>query len=195
MGRGKEISELKASSERVGKLDRSIDLLLDKYGNIIDGRHRLAVDENWPKVKLEHVETDKQLLIARLVSNVRRRFVSFEEKSKMLAQLGKYTLKRGSSFTGMSYRWVMKYIPAKYKARAGTRKPSDMLPFYESKGSDVLNLYKSKSQKTKSKVACLATQEYEQLLLEPKERILKVKNYNNTDFVNLSHRETIPRET
>ena len=37
----------------------------------------------------------------------------------------------------------------------------------------------------KSKVACLATQEYEQLLSEPKERILKVRNYNNTDFVNL----------
>jgi hypothetical protein len=47
-------------------------VLLGKYGNVIDGKHRLAVDENWPKMKVEHVETDKQLLIARLIGNVRK---------------------------------------------------------------------------------------------------------------------------
>jgi len=188
----KKISELKASSERVGKL---YPVLLDKYGNIIDGKHRLEVDENWPKVKLEHVETDKQLLMARLIGNVCRRLVSNEEKRRMLAQLGEIYLKEGiergkiaykiAGETGMSYRWAMKYIPAKYKARAGAGGPPKSLSFYESEGDDVSDVYKSKSKIQKSKVACFATQEHEQLLLEPKERILKLKNYKNTDFVNL----------
>lgn len=192
MGQGNEISELKASSERVGKL---YPVLLDKYGNIIDGKHRLEVDENWPRVKLEHIETDKQLLMARFVGNVCRRLVSSKEKSKMLAQLGEIYLKEGivpgeiacriAEETGMSYRWVMKYMPARYKARAGVGGPSKSLSFYKSKVDDVLDIYKSKPGTHESKVACFATQEYEQLLSEPKERILKVRNYNNTDFVNL----------
>lgn len=44
-------------------------MLLDKHGNIIDGRHRLAADEDWPKMKLEHVETEEDGLVARLISN------------------------------------------------------------------------------------------------------------------------------
>ena len=192
MGRGKEISELKASSERVGKL---YPVLLDKRGNIVDGKHRLEVDENWPKVKLEHIETDKQLLIARLIGNVCRRLVSSEEKGEMLGQLGEIYLKEGvepgeiaykiAAETGMSYRWAMEYLPAEYKARAGAGGPSRLLSFYESKCNDVAYLYKSKAGSQNSQVACLATQEYEQLLGEPKERILKVKDYRNTDFVNL----------
>lgn len=185
------MSELKASSKRIGKL---YPVLLDKYGNIIDGKHRLEVDENWPRVKLEHIETDKQLLMARFAGNVCRRLVSSKEKSKMLAQLGEIYLKEGvvpgeiacriAEETGMSYRWVMKYMPARYKARAGVGGPSRSLSFYESKVDYVLDVYKSKSVTHKSKVACFATQEYEQLLSEPKERILKVRNYTNTDFVN-----------
>ena len=85
----------------------------------------------------------------------------------------------------MSYRWAMKYVPARYKARPGAGGPSKALSFCESKGNDASNVYESKSETQKRKVACFATQEDEQLLLEPKERILKVKNCNNTDFVNL----------
>ena len=113
----------------------------------------------------------------------------------MLAQLGEIYLKEGvepneiaykiAEETGMSYRWAMKYMPARYKARAGVGGPSKSLSFYESKGNDVANIYKSKTETQKSKVALFATQEYEQLLSEPKERIFKVKSYNNTDFVNL----------
>lgn len=91
---------MKASSERVEKL---YPVLLDKYGNIIDGKHRLEVDENWPKVKLEHIETGKQLLIARLIGNVCRRLVSAEEKRKMLTQLGGIYLKEGVEPAKVSY--------------------------------------------------------------------------------------------
>lgn len=58
---------LKASSKRVGRL---YPILLDKHGNIIDGRHRFAVNEDWPKMRLEHVETEEGRLVARLISNV-----------------------------------------------------------------------------------------------------------------------------
>jgi hypothetical protein len=146
MGRVKKISELKASSERVGKL---YPLLLDKYGNIIGGKHRLEVDENWPKVKLEHIETDKQLLIANIGDNVCRRLVSSEEKRKMLAQIGEMYLNEGveqgevafkiAEETGMSYRWAMKYMPARYKARAGAGGPSRSLLFCESKSDDAFD--------------------------------------------------------
>lgn len=192
MGQGIEISGLKASSERIGKL---YPVLMDKYGNIIDGTHRLGIDENWPKVKLEHIETEEQLLMARLVGNVCRRIVPHEEKSKMLAQIGEMYLKKGirpgeiayriAERTGMSYRWVMKYMPARYKARAGAGGPSRSLFFYKTKVCDVSDIYKSKEYAHESKVECFATPEYEQLLSEPKQRILKVRNYGNTDFVNL----------
>lgn len=83
------------------------------------------------------------------------------------------------------YRWAMQYLPAKYKARAGTGGPSRSLSFYESEGNDPECLYKSKTENQKSQVACFTTQDYEQLLGEHKERILKVKDYGNTDFVNV----------
>jgi hypothetical protein len=110
MEQGNELSELKISSARVGKL---YPVLLDRHGNIIDGKHRLEVDENWPKVRLEYIETDRQLLLARFVSNVCRRLVSSKEKSILLAQLGEALLKEGivprkipfkiAEETGMSY--------------------------------------------------------------------------------------------
>jgi hypothetical protein len=53
---------LKASSERVRRL---YPILLDRHGNVIDGRHRLAADENWPKMRLEHVKTEEDMLVAR----------------------------------------------------------------------------------------------------------------------------------
>lgn len=59
VSRKRLISDLKASSQRVGRL---YPILLDGHGNIIDGQHRLAADENWPKIRLEHAETEKQML-------------------------------------------------------------------------------------------------------------------------------------
>ena len=56
MSHKRVISGLKASSERVGRL---YPILLDKHGNVIDGRHRLEADEKWPKIRLENVETEE----------------------------------------------------------------------------------------------------------------------------------------
>jgi ParB-like chromosome segregation protein Spo0J len=59
------ISYLKFSSKNVGRL---YPVLIDKQGNVIDGMHRLKADKNWPKIKLENVETEEQRLITRLIS-------------------------------------------------------------------------------------------------------------------------------
>jgi len=85
------VSDLKASSERVGRL---YPILLDRYGNVIDGQHRLAVDKNWPKMRLENIETEEQRLLVRLISNVCRRHIPAKEKTEILARLGEIYLKQ-----------------------------------------------------------------------------------------------------
>jgi len=169
------VSDLKASSERVGRL---YPVLLDRHGNVIDGQHRLTADENWPKIRLENVETEEQRLLARLISNVCRRHVPAEEKTELLGRLGEIYLKDGvepkkivekiMEKTGMSYRWVMKYLPDKYKADPE-----------KGKRSKPLNL-------TNVKVARRATRFLKELLKPPRrEGALKVKKYANTRFVSL----------
>jgi hypothetical protein len=175
-------SGLRLSSRRVGRL---YPVLMDKHGNVIDGKHRLAADANWPKMRLDHVESEEDRLIARLICNVCRRNVSAEEKSEILQELGELHVKAGlkpgaelvskiSEETCMSYRWVMKYLPDNFKERPGVGGPSP-----------VFNLTNVKEKLYEGKVARFATAGFEQLLSGPKERILKLKNYNNTDFVNL----------
>jgi len=106
---------------------RLYPVLLDRHGNVIDGMHRLVADEKWPKITLENVETEEQRLIARLVSNICRRHVPAMEKKEILERLGEIYQKEGvkhgeiaykiAEETGMSYTWVMKYLPEKFKAR------------------------------------------------------------------------------
>lgn len=51
-----EIPDLRFSSKKVRKL---CPVLLDRDGNVIDDKHRLAADENWSKIKLEHVGSER----------------------------------------------------------------------------------------------------------------------------------------
>lgn len=175
-------SELRLSSRRVGRL---YPVLLDKHGNVIDGKHRLAADENWPKMRLDHVESEEDRLIAKLISNVCRRNVSAAEKGEILQGLGEICVKAGvkpgtelarkiSEETGMSYRWVMKYLPSNFKQRPGIGGPSSAF--------DLVNV---KKRICKGKVARLATLQLDILLAEPAKRVLTVKKYANTDFVNV----------
>jgi len=175
---GKDIiTYLKASSERTGRL---YPVLVDRYGNVIDGLHRLSADEKWPKVTVEGVETEEQRLIARLVSNVCRRNVPAKEKGEMLGRLGEIYIAEGvdpkkiaemiMKKTGMSYRWVMKYLPEKYKADPD-----------KGKRSKLPNL-------TNVKVARRATSEdlLKELLTPPQRNgVLEIKKYANTHFVNV----------
>jgi hypothetical protein len=156
--------ELKSSSQRVGQL---YPILVDYYENIIDGEHRFGVDENWRRVKLEHIKTEKDRLIARIVSNTVRRSVPSNEKRQLLGRLGEIYFSEGmengriaykiAEETGMSYQWVMKYLPYKFK--------------------DYL-------QSERAKLALRRGAEINKLLDPPKD-ILSIRTYGNTDFVNV----------
>ncbi|MEM2954247.1 MAG: hypothetical protein QXU21_08270 [Candidatus Bathyarchaeia archaeon] len=170
-------SELRLTSKRVGKL---YPVLLDKDGNVIDGSHRLTVDKNWPKIKLPHIKSEKDRLIARLISNVCRRKVPAKEKREILQRLGEIYLEEGvkrgtelaykiSEETGMSYRWVMKYLPNNFKERPGVGGPRSLV----FPGVD------------KCKIARRATLRFEILTAEPQEKVLKIVKYANTNFVQI----------
>jgi len=168
---------LKSSSERVGKL---YPILLDKYGNVIDGVHRLAVDSNWPKVHLTHIESERDRLIARLVGNVCRRKVTSKEKSTMLKELGKMYLEGGlvkgkisqkiADETGMSYRWVMKYLPDCLKARPGMGGPSAS----------------NFDEKHDAEQVARHSTGLDFPFVFQRKIFLSIKEYSNTDFVNIT---------
>jgi len=162
------VSDLKASSERVGRL---YPVLLDRHGNIIDGQHRLTADKNWPKIKLESVETEEERLLARLISNVCRRYVPAQEKTEMLGRLGEIYQKDGvepgkiahkiAEKTGMSYTWVMKYLPDKFKDGVKSESATRRVAKRESKRRVIVELD------------------------EPPKGAVAIKTYGNTNFVNI----------
>jgi hypothetical protein len=173
-------ADLELSCKHVGHL---YPVLMDKHGNVIDGNHRLVADKNWPKLKLDHIKSKKELVLARLVSNVCRRNVPRTEKTQMLRELGEIHVQEGVSpgkiphvvaeETGMSYRWVMEYLPDDLKERPGIGGPRPSLKSFE--GTEPID---------KGKVAGPATGNPRFLsMLLPK--ILEVKDYANTDFVHI----------
>lgn len=160
--------QLKSSSERVGQL---YPILIDYYGNIIDGEHRFGVDGKWRRVRLEHIRTEKDRLIARIISNTVRRSVPRKEKTELLERLGEIHLSEGvepgriahriADETGMSYTWVMKYLPYRFKDS-------------------------TQSERRTGLVTRHITRILDELLRPPKrEGALKIKNYANTNFVSL----------
>lgn len=160
--------QLKSSSERVGQL---YPILIDYYGNIIDGEHRFGVDGKWRRVRLEHIRTEKDRLIARIISNTVRRSVPRKEKTELLERLGEIHLSEGvepgriahriADETGMSYTWVMKYLPYRFKDSA-------------------------QSERRTGLVTHRITRILDEFLRPPKrEGALKIKNYANTNFVSL----------
>lgn len=174
-------SDLRLSSKKVGKL---YPVLLDKDGNIIDGQHRLAVDADWPSVRLSHIGSEKERLLARLISNICRRTVSPEEKRQVLEDLGRIYLKEGEKLgrlayriaedTGMTYRWVMKYLPAHMKSRPGLGGPPRV------------KFDKSKEEFNAYEVERRSTQELKSLLSGNLEKVVIVRTYVNANFVNLT---------
>jgi len=160
--------QLKSSLEKIGQL---YPILVDYYGNIIDGEHRFGVDEKWKRLRLKHIRTEKDLLIARIVSNTVRRSVPHKEKTELLERLGEIYRSAGvtrgriahkiADELGMSYTWVMKYLPHRFKDSVQSER------------------------RTGSVTRCI-TGILDELLRRPKmEGALKIVNYTNTDFVSL----------
>ena len=156
--------ELKSSAERVGQL---YPILVDYYGNIIDGKHRFSADREWKRVILEHVKTEKDRLIARIISNTLRRSVSSNEKTELLDRLGETNLSEGiepgkiaheiADQTGMSYQWVMKYLPDRFKDSLQSERAKPAL--------------RRRAETSK--------------LLDPPGEVLSIRAYANTEFVNI----------
>jgi hypothetical protein len=174
--------ELRLSSERVGKI---YPILLDKNGKVIDGHHRLAADKNWPKMRINSIESEKQRLEARIVSNICRRVVSPAEKQRLIEELAEICVSEGTkrgqiaqkiaTETGLTYRWVMKYLPERYKERPGCGGPSNALGV--SRNKDCWNKLEAGNRSIIG---------YGELFSQPKEKVVKVKSYSNTTFVNLA---------
>jgi ParB-like chromosome segregation protein Spo0J len=156
--------ELKSSSKRIGQL---YPILVDYFGNIIDGKHRFSVDEKWKSVRLEHIKTDKDRLVARIIGNNLRRTVSSNEKRELLGRLGEILLSEGiepgkiaykiAEETCMSYQWVMKYLPDRFKDCLQSERAKPAL--------------RRRAKKSK--------------LLDPPEGVLSIRAYANTEFVNI----------
>jgi ParB-like chromosome segregation protein Spo0J len=156
--------ELKSSSERIGQL---YPILVDYYGNIVDGEHRFGVDNKWRRVKLEYIKTEKDRLIARIISNTVRRSVSSKEKRELLGRLGEIYLREGikngritykiAEETGMSYQWVMKYLPDAFKDYLQSERAKPAL--------------RRRARMSK--------------LLDPPKDVLSIRTYGNTDIVNI----------
>jgi D-ribose pyranose/furanose isomerase RbsD len=113
--------------------------------------------------------------------------VPSSEKSDTLARLGRIYLEAGerpgklayriAEETGMSYRWVMKYLPDDLKARPGLGGPALLKS---------QNLYKCKRNNNVCKVARSATIDFERLVLKPQGKKLIIRTYANANFVNLA---------
>ena len=156
--------ELKSSAERIGQL---YPILVDYYGNIIDGEHRFDADEKWKRVRLEYIKTEKDRLIARIISNTVRRSVSRKEKKELLGRLGEIYFRKGiepgkiayeiAEETGMSYQWVMKYLSYRFK---------DCL---QSERAKLAPRHRTGMSK----------------LLDPPKDMLSIRTYGNTDLVNI----------
>lgn len=114
--------DLKVSSDKIGQL---YPILVDHYGHIVDGEHRFQADRTWRRITLSHIKTERDRLVARIVANNVRREVPLTEKARLLQQLGQLLLDEGAprgriartiaDVTGMSYRWVTKYLPLAFK--------------------------------------------------------------------------------
>ena len=115
-GGGENIEyDLKCSLDAVGYLYPTI---VDKHNRIIDGQHRLKVDPNWPCFRLSHIETMTDYLMGRIIANMHRRQPAAEEKTEWLSELAEETgwsAEKIAERLGMSYDWVVKYLPSKYK--------------------------------------------------------------------------------
>jgi len=172
-----DTQELKNSSDRIGQL---YPVLVDYFGRIIDGEHRIKANENWMRVKLEHIKTEKELLIARIACNTIRRNTTSKEKSELLTKLGEICLNEGTPIgrvvyelmyqTGMSYRWVAKYLPKRFKDDRRAHA----------------------SQKRKKFVACHATKSF--TFKDPPKDVLKLYPYSNTNFISFIMKKSLFNE-
>jgi len=108
------VESLKGSSTKIGHL---YPILVDSFGNTIDGFHRRKANPNWPTFKVEAVTDALQLAKARLIANERRN-VPAEEKKALLNQIAKmtgWTPKQIAEDLGWSEQTIYRYLSTEFK--------------------------------------------------------------------------------
>jgi hypothetical protein len=113
-----------------------------------------------------------------LICNNLRRNASHTEKTDLLSRLGDIYLREGIAVgkiayelaynTGMSYRWVAKYLPDRFK--------------------DSLHASAPKKRK-KNTISCLTKKTL--TLRKPPNNTLKITSYSNTSFVNFVMKKSL----
>ena len=120
---------LKESAKRIGRL---IPVLTDAKGNIIDGIHRKKADPDWEEMRLESIDNETKLTLARAIANWDRRKMSRKEKTKLLDRLCELnpSWEHNNSFvdalinkTGKAERTIRLYLSPKYKQVHEVGKP------------------------------------------------------------------------
>jgi len=114
--------DLVNSTKVVGQL---YPVLLASDGSVIDGLHRLVADKNWKAIRLPHIKTNAQKLVARIVANTCRRDITPKEKRQWVTELAEELKQndvprgkvagRVAELTGMSDSWVRLYLPKQFK--------------------------------------------------------------------------------
>ena len=99
--------------ESVKSLGKLVPVLKDKFGNVIDGLHRLEMFPDWPCVTIESIDTLQKLEAARLAVNVNRRVVLKSEIDLRVELLAKSGLKADeiASMSGLALSTVYKHFP------------------------------------------------------------------------------------
>jgi len=105
--------DLAISKKVVGEI---YPVIKDQYGNILDGKHRKAVDPNWKETVVE-VRDELEALLVRVHANIMRREIPIEEKQEWVREARRILQKRGLRGTqkeiadalGVSRQWVAKY--------------------------------------------------------------------------------------
>ena len=133
---------------------------------------------------VQKMERISVLMRAR-ISNACRRAVSAKEKREMLERLGEIYIAEGerrgrlayriAEETGMTYRWVMKYLPQHMKGRPGLGGPPRLEEFD-----------KCKRKIDICKVEHRSTSLFGNLLSDNQPKVVVIRTYVNAGFVNLT---------
>ena len=124
---------LKRSMEAIGLL---YPVLVDKHGEIIDGRERLLVDKTAPVQRVPWVDTPEKLVKSRLHANVIRKSRDELEEDMIEAAetLRGAGMKPGkivpwlAGETGFDSSYVRRLLPSEFKAPEMVRRPPSRVP-------------------------------------------------------------------
>lgn len=154
---------LKKSTELIGPL---YPILEAKDGDVLDGVHRFKADHDWPRLKLDHIDSEEKKIAARLVANFHRRQVSGLEKEDLINALAELYVKKGFKVegsrekaqgpnevaerivaaTGLGRRTVMKYLRDEFKQNNYARNDPEQHPT-QAKAADIIyNNLKNKDE-------------------------------------------------